>query len=56
MRFVELAGLLRTKGEGLVTQGQLQWAMPEAKEEPECVPNYIYLGATLGRVGVATVW
>jgi hypothetical protein len=50
------AGLLRTRGEGLVTRGQLQWAMPEAKEEPERVPDYTYLGATLGRVGVATVW
>jgi hypothetical protein len=30
--------------------------LPEANEEPERVPDYTYLGATLGRVGVATGW
>jgi hypothetical protein len=47
------SGLLRTGGEGLVTRRELTWAMPEAMKEPSVVPNCAYLGATLGRMGIA---
>jgi hypothetical protein len=43
------AGLLRTKGTGLVSRSQLRWAMREALQEPDVVPDYRYLRAALGR-------
>jgi hypothetical protein len=46
------AGLLRTRGEGLVTPAELRWSMPEARREPATVPDYRFLRATLGLVGV----
>jgi hypothetical protein len=46
------AGLLRTKGEGLVKKSVLLWTMPEALREPATTPDYLYLRATLGLIGV----
>jgi hypothetical protein len=48
------AGLVRTSGGERVSVDLLEWAMPEAlKESPE-VPDYRYLAATLGRMGLET--
>jgi len=46
------AGLLRTRSEGLVTKAELRWTMPEARREPNSPPDYRFLRATLGFVGV----
>jgi hypothetical protein len=47
------AGLLRTKGQHLVTKEELRWAMPEAEREPIELPDYRLLQATLGLPGAA---
>ena len=46
------AGLLRTSGEDWVTRSELGWTLLEAKREPVTPPEYRFLMATLGFVGV----
>jgi hypothetical protein len=47
------AGLLRTNSRALVTEAELRWTLPEAKQEPQTLPDYLYLQATLGLHGAA---